>query len=500
MTQNVAPPDEAKDASTPAETEEPKVAAASERRRSAYATRDLTQGSIPKTLWFLAWPSVVTDVLRAIDQLADLFWAGFISFNAVATVGISQTYVMVFNTGRTGLDAASRAMISRAIGSKDIALANHLTIQSLLLNSVFSLTWITLACIFAEWLLHLIGVTNETVQEGVWYMRYRFIGSFFFTQTMSSSAALSAAGDTVTAMKGQGINRILNVVLMPLLVFGWLGLPAMGFSGTGMAFLLAQIPGAVLNYHALLTGTSRLHIRLRDVRIDLPVMWRQLRIGIPASVTGMERSLAQIVVYGLVAPFGDMSLAAYAMTSRLQNFMNIGFSGLGSATGILVGQNLGAQRPERAIGTVWWALAGTALMSAVVGTLILLFPTAFVIPFTRDPALLALSAQWLTIMVFGFLAMGVGQVFMQTFNTAGDTFFPMIVTLASIWLVQQPFAIILSGLGQDWTILGWHIPLPSVSGLGEFGIAWAMVLAMVLRLFLYFPYFLKGSWMKRNVL
>lgn len=470
------------------------------RRLSAYATRDLTQGSIPKTLWFIAWPQIVTDILRAVDQLADLFWAGFISFNAVATTGISQTYVGLFNTGRTGLDAAARAMISRAIGAKDIPLANHLTMQSLLLNSMFSATWITLAVIFSEGLLRVLGVADETVEQGVWYMRYRFMASFFFTQTLASSAALAAAGDTMTAMKGQGINRVMNIVLMPTLVFGWFGLPAMGFSGTGMAFLLAQLPGTVLNYHALFTGVSRLQLRLSDVRFDVGAMWRQMRIGLPASVTGMERSLAQIVIYGLVAPFGDLSLAAYALTSRLQNFMNVGFSGLGSATGILVGQNIGAQRPERAKSTVWWALGGTGLMSIVVGGLILAFPHLFIIVFTRDQALVELSVQWLQIMVLGFLAMGVGTVFMQTFNTAGDTFVPMVVTLASIWGIQQPVAILLSGLAYDWRILGWQIPVPQLVNLGEFGIAWAMVIALAVRLFVYFPYFLWGPWMKKRVL
>src|SRR5437762_11594776 len=111
---------------------------ASQSSKSEYVTRDLTQGSIPRTLWFLAWPQVVTGALRAADQLADLFWAGFIDFHAVAGIGISQTWAAVFNTGRTGLDVAARAMISRAYGSRNIPLANHLAMQSILLNAIVS--------------------------------------------------------------------------------------------------------------------------------------------------------------------------------------------------------------------------------------------------------------------------------------------------------------------------------------------------------------------------
>jgi putative MATE family efflux protein len=467
-------------------------------RKSEYVTRNLTEGSIPRTLWFLAWPQMVTGALRAADQLADLFWAGFIGFHAVAGIGISQTWAALFNTGRTGLDVAARAMISRAYGARDIPLANHLAIQSILLNAIVSFSWISVAVIFAPVFFQVLNASDELIEQGLWYMRFRFIGSFFFTMTLCTSSAISAAGDSVTSMKAQSFNRIANVVLGPFFVFGWLGLPAMGIAGTGFAFLLAQLPGTAMNFYALFKGSSRLHLKLRDVRIDLRAMWRQIRIGAPAAVTSAERSFAQIVVYGLVAPFGDLSLAAYSLTSRMQTIVNLGYQGLGSASGVLVGQNLGAKEPQRAVGTVWWALAFTAAISLGIGIVMVIFPQIFVLIFTRDPALVEVASVWLQIMVIGFMAMGIGTVFAESFNTAGDTFIPMVVTLATIWAVQQPVAIFLSGLAHDWSILGREISTPI--NLGQYGVAWAMVIAMAVRLLVYFPYFVQGRWLKSKVL
>lgn len=468
------------------------------RGRSQYATRDLTEGSIPRTLWFLAWPQVVTGALRAADQLADLFWAGFIGFHAVAGIGISQTWAALFNTGRSGLDVAARAMISRAYGAGDVALANHFAVQSILLNGILSLTWISIAVIVAPVFFQILNASDELIEQGLWYMRFRFIGSFFFTMTLATSSALAAAGDTLTAMKAQSTNRIANVVLGPFFVFGWLGLPAMGIAGTGFAFLLAQLPGTVLNFAALLRGSSRLKVGVGDLRVDPRAMARQIRIGLPAAVTSAERSFAQLVVYGLVAPFGDLSLAAYSLTSRMQTIVHLGYQGLGSAAGVLVGQNLGAQRPRRAVGTTWWALAYTGGISVGLGAVMLAFPQIFVLVFTRDPQLVEVASVWLQIMVIGFMAMGIGTVFAETFNTAGDTFIPMVVTLGTIWAVQQPVALLLSGLAEGWSVLGWQVATPL--NLGEYGVAWAMVAAMTVRLAIYFPYFLSGGWLTRKVL
>jgi putative MATE family efflux protein len=384
------------------------------------------------------------------------------------------------------------------MGSGNLPLANHLAMQSILLNTIFSLTWISIAVVFAESLLRVLSVSQELTDQTLWYMRFRFLGSLPFMLTLVTSSTLSAAGDTLTPARAQVVNRALNVILMPFFVLGLLGLPEMGIAGTGLAFLLAQIPGTLLNFHALFTGSSRLHLHLSDVRVDRAVMWRQIRIGAPASVTSMERSLAQVLVIGLVSPFGDVALAAYSLTQRLNNMVNLGQASLGQATGIIVGQSLGAAKPARARETVRFALLMTIGLSVLVSGLMLLFPRLFLVVFTRDAALLDTGSDWLRVMAIGFLLGGLGTVFVQAINTAGDTFVPMIVTLATIWLVQQPAAAILSG--HDWQVLGVAVPFTDVFNMGSIGVAWAMVLAQAARLLVYFPYYRSGRWLNKQVL
>jgi putative MATE family efflux protein len=342
-----------------------------------------------------------------------------------------------------------------------------------------------------------LGASEELTDQALRYMRFRFLGSFPFMLTLVTSSTLSAAGDTLTPARAQILNRTLNIVLMPFFVLGLLGLPEMGLAGTGFAFMLAQIPGAFLNMRALFVGSSRLHLQLSDFRFDGQTTWRQIKLGAPASITSMERSLAQLLVVGIVAPFGDLALAAFSLTQRLNNMVNLGQAGLGQATGIIVGQSLGAGKPARASETVRWALLLTLALSALVSSLMIVSPEVFLLPFTRDEELLSISSKWLRIMAVGFLVGGLSTVLVQAFNTAGDTFVPMVVTLVTIWLVQQPAALILSG--QDWEVLGVNLQLGGLASLDSYGVAWAIVLAQAVRLFVYVPYWLRGRWMTRPV-
>jgi putative MATE family efflux protein len=491
-------PPAAQATATPEPPPEPAMGGRRGGRRSQYASRDLTEGNITKNLWFLAWPQALAGTMRTADQLADIFWAGLIDYRAIAGVGISQHWAGMFNTGRGGMDTAARAMISRAYGAKNVALANHIAMQSILLNSMMSLTWIIPATFFSEYLLRVLGVSEELTEHTLWYMRLRFLGSFPFMLTLVTSSTLSAAGDTLTPARSQVINRTCNIALMPFFVLGLGPLPEMGLAGTGLAFLLAQLPGCFLNFRALFLGTSRLKLNVSDIGIDAPQMWRQIKLGAPASVTSAERSVAQMLVIGLISPFGDLPLAAYSLTTRLHNIVNLGHAGLGQATGIIVGQNLGAGKPARVKETVRTALFLTTGLTVVIAVIMGLFPRPFMLPFTRDEALLDVGSDWLRIMCVGFIVGGLGTVFVQAINTAGDTMVPMLVTLGTIWLVQQPAAYILSG--NDWTIFGVAMPFTDIFDMGANGVAWAMVLAQAVRLFFYYPYYLSGRWMKKEVL
>ncbi|MBF8266979.1 MAG: efflux family protein [Dehalococcoidia bacterium] len=470
------------------------------RRRSSYATRDLTTGSIPKNLWFLAWPQVVEGALNSLDQIADLFWAGRgVGARGIASIGVAQNYTQFIRLGRQGIDISMRAMVARSMGMGDMRLGNHVVLQAFNVNILLAFLTVIPGVIFTEFLLRLLGVSDELVAAGTLYMQIQFIASTTQGFRMSTGAALQAAGDTLTPMRATAIARVLDLALTPILMFGWLGLPVLGLPGVAVVNAISGLIAAGLNCYGLFAGTSKLKLTFSGYSMDFPLMWRMVRLGIPASITNAERSLAQLLVIGIVATFGDYAVAAWSLTRRVEQFANLGNQGLSNATGVIAGQNIGAGRPERARQTVWWALSYVFALRAVIGALLFAFPSLFLGFFSQEPELLEVGVVWLRILVVGFFLQGPTQIFQQTFQIAGDTLMPMITVLVTVWLVEIPLAGMLSGVVGGVSIFGWHPPLPAVSGLGQYGVAWAVSMAQGSRLVFYVPYFFWGPWTRKRI-
>ncbi|MBI2171820.1 MAG: MATE family efflux transporter [Chloroflexi bacterium] len=470
------------------------------RRAISLKGRDLTQGSIPRNLWWLAWPQMVESVLNVVDQIIDLIWAGIISVSAIAGVGIAQTYRQLTMTGRMGFDTAMRAQVARAIGAKDARLANHLALQGFTLSGGFSLIIGLSGAIFAVPLMQLLGLGQDIIDSASLYLRIQFLSVIGVSFRQMGGAALQAAGDAITPMKATTLTRVTHIVLSPFLIFGWLFFPEMGIAGAALADVIAQFGGSTWNFAVLFRGSSRLHLTLRGYRPDLPILWRIIKIGFPASVTGMERSTAQLVLVALVAHFGTLALAAFALTRRAESLAQLGGGGLGQASGVLVGQNLGAGSPDRARKTVLWALGYVIALAGALTLLLIIFAPWVVRAFTRDPELIPLGVDWLRILALSVFCLGAGQVFAQSFNTAGATLIPMVVSLVSFWIIEVPLALMLTGTPIPVGLFGLTVTFPTIAHWGQFGIAWAITIAMLIRALAFVPYFLGDGWLKKAVI
>ena len=443
---------------------------------------------------------MVSGALNAVDNLTDLFWAGFLGSRAIASVGVGQTWIQLFNTGRMGLDIGGRAMVSRAVGSGDLPLANHVARQSLIFNMALNVVVMILGILASDFLLRVLGVSEGVAEEGTTYQRCRFVSSFFFGLTMVTGSLLQAGGDTLTPMKAQMVSRVIHIALSPVLIFGWLGVPVLGVTGAAIANAISQAIGGALNLRALLNGSSRISITLDHFRFDGLALWQQIRIGAPASVTSAERSLAQVILVGLAAPFGATGLAVYSILQRVEMFGGFGAQGLAQAAGIIVGQSLGAKRPERAKTTVWWTLGSTGLIQILVCGSMFVFAEQVMLLFSRDPDVIEIGVPWMHIAVVGFVLFSSTNVLVQVLNTAGDTMIPMVAGLGALWGIQQPVAIVLTGAAQTVSILSFNAVVPSDWNLGIIGIAWGILVAAIVRFAGLFLYFLWGPWWKREVL
>ena len=453
--------------------------------RSAYATRDLTTGGVRRNLWFIAWPQMVAGVFNASDQLADIFWAAKVAgFGAIGGIGVAQAYGHLIMMARMGLDVGMQAVIARAVGARRLDLASHAMLQAFTLTFLLSLVLTILGILFAPLLLRIVGVSEGIADVAVSYLQFQFVSSGVQSFRQTTGAALQASGDTFTHMKSTIASRVLHLIITPFLIFGWFGLPEMGIAGAAAANGAAQIVGVVWNLYALSSGSSRLRLSLLDYRVDFPLMWRIIKIGAPATATQMERGLSEIVLIRLVSPFGDVALAAYSLTRRLERLTNIGSQGMGRASGILVAQNLGAEQPSRARATVKWAVAYVMVIRGSAGVLLIVFPEFFIGLFSSDPDFVETAVVWLRIQAVAGTLLGGGQVFQQSFNIAGDTFAPMLVTFMSMWVMEVPLAFALS----RWT------------SAEELGVAIAIAIAMFARFALYGGYYFTGRWLNIQVL
>ncbi|MCI0437680.1 MAG: MATE family efflux transporter [Chloroflexi bacterium] len=453
------------------------------RRHSAHTTRDLTKGSIPRNLWFLAWPQVAEGFLSVADQIADLIWAGRISFQAIAALGVAQSYLMLIMTARMGLDSGMRSMISRAVGARQVAYANHVLLQSLTLTTGLAFVMVAIGIFLTVPMLRLLGLSDEVVAQAAAYMRLQFVAMALMSYQRLSGGALQAAGDSMTPLKAATVTRISHLVLSPLFIFGWGFFPEMGIAGAAMANLVAQLMGGGLNFFALMRGRTLLQLSFRGYRIDLPLIWRVIRIGAPASVTGSQRGISQLIVLGIVATFGDAAVAAFALTRRAENLVNQSSRGMGRAAGALAGQNLGANQPERAKNSLRWALIYVTLLTIPVVVIFLAVPGAVASFFNADAEFVAAAKSWLIIAALGYLSMSAVQVLTQAFNTSGDTMAPMVVTLVAVWLIEIPLSFTLSNF----------------TSLGAFGVAWAIVIGMTARLAVFAWYYSRGTWLRVGV-
>jgi len=445
--------------------------------------RDLTKGSISGNLWTLTWPSTISSTIMMLGPTIDMIWVGSLGSAAIAGVGVSGMAVMVINSARMGLNTGTRALLARFIGAGDNPRANHVAQQAFVISTVFALVMAVIGIFLAEPILVFLGVEPDVVAEGAAYMRIMFVGSVAMSFGMMSQGIMQASGDAVTPMKISIGVRIFHVILCPFLVFGWWIFPFMGVRGAAMTNVISQGIGGAIMLWILFTGRTRLKMSMKGFRFDGNIIWRIIKIGIPSSITGMERSFANFVLMWLVVPYGTFAVAAQSLAERIDGFVNMPAMGLGQASGVLAGQNLGANQPDRAEKTGWIAAGWFTCVSFMGSTIIWFWAEKIVHVFNSEPELVLITANFLRINIVSYLVFGLVVVLMNCLNGVGDTYIPMWTTLLTLWLVQVPMAYV----------------LPKVTHLGVYGVRWGIVTAIVLRALIYTIYFKHGRWKRKMI-
>ncbi len=397
--------------------------------------RDWTQGNIFKNLLVLSWPMTVTQTMMSLGPTIDMIWVGRLGDAAVAAVGVAGVVVMLAMGVMMGFTTGMLALISRAIGAKDTLMANRVAQQAIVVTAIYAIIMALIGEFLGEQILRIITQDTEIVRLGAAYLRIEFIGGATMLFRMVMDVIMQASGDTINPMWNAAIYRTFHIVLCPFLIFGLWIFPELGVIGASLTGVIAQAFGVLLGLRVLLSNRSRLRVSFTGFRFEPVLIWRIVRIGFPASISGIQRSLSQFVLQVLIAPFGAAALAAHTITQRVEMFMMMPAMSFGSGAGVLVGQNLGAKQPDRAEKSAWMAVGFVQAIIVVVVAVILIWTSPIAHIFSHDPTLDATTIQFIQIASVGWIFMGFMFVLMNCLQSAGDTVYPMIISIVTTWII-----------------------------------------------------------------
>jgi len=403
--------------------------------------QDFTAGNLNRAILLLAIPMVLEMVLESLFAVVDVFWVAHVGANAVATVGLTESILMLVFAVGMGLALSTTAMVARRIGEKDHEGAAVAAVQAIFLGLAVSVM-IGMPCfIFAPRLLQLMGATPDIIATGSWYARIALGGgSGAVVLLFLNNAIFRGAGDAAIAMRLLWVSNIINLLLDPCLIFGLGPFHRFGVTGAALATWTGRSIGVFYQFYRLMRGTERIRVLRKQIRLNLHVLWRLVRVSLTGIVQFAIQNTSWIGLVRIVSFFGAAAVAGYTIAIRIVIFVILPSWGLSNAAATLVGQNLGAKHPERAEKSVWRTGFYNMLFLGGVGLIFVVFAGPIVRLFTQDPLVLPLAASCLRLVSYGNIGYAYGMVMLQAFNGAGDTVTPTIVNLFGFWLLEIPLA------------------------------------------------------------
>jgi len=404
----------------------------------------MTTGAIAPQVFHLAWPLVLGNLLQTFYNLADMFWVGRVSPEAVAAVSLMFPLSWLFVSTAMGITAATIALVSQHVGAGDDRRADRVVAQTILLTLAVSGTLAAFGWLARRDLLALIGAEGRVFAESLAYIEVIFLALPLTFLFFAFRASLQGAGDTKTAMWLMLLSAGLNVVIDPLFILGWGPFPAMGTRGAAWATFLARAFAAAAGIAVLLRGGYGVRLHLRDLRPDPATLRRLVDIGYPGTLDGWARSFAAVVMAAFVTPFGTAAIAAYGIGVRL---MSVSWSVAGAvaqATATGVGQNLGARTPDRAASVTWVSAAGTMGILFAAGGLCVAVPAFMMRVFVDDPAVIDEGVTFLSLVAPFWAFFGGTMVIQGAFRGAGQTTVAMALSLLSRWVFRVPVALLVA--------------------------------------------------------
>lgn len=410
---------------------------------------DYTEIRLGKALYLLAIPMVLEMIMESVFAISDIFFVSRLGADAIATVGLTESLLTIIYAIGFGLSMATTAMVSRRIGEKDNKQARNIAFQAMITGAGVSMIISLTGILFARQLLGLMGANDHIVNEMSGYTRLMIGSNLVIMLLFINNAIFRSAGDAAVSMRVLWIANLINLVLDPLLIFGIGPFPELGVMGAAVATTTGRGVGVLYQFYLFSKGKSRIQLIAKELAIDFQTIVKLIRLSMGGIGQNIIATSSWIGMMRIVSIYGSNVLAGYTIAIRIVVFALLPSWGLSNAASTLVGQNLGAGKPERAEKAVWAAGKINMVLMGCIGILFILIPDLLIRFFSTDPDIIHNGIKALRIVSFGFMFYGLGMVLMNAINGAGDTITPTKLNFLCFWIIEIPLAYLLA-LYLNW--------------------------------------------------
>jgi len=453
------------------------------REAIAGTERDFTSEKLSRAIFLLSVPMVLEMAMESVFAIVDIFFVSKLGAETVAVVGITESIMTIIYAIGGGIGTAATAIISRRIGEKDPQHAAQAASQAIIAGIALSIILAIPAMIFYRKLLLMMGLEESVVEAYGSYTLITMATNFVIMLLFINNAIFRSSGDAAISMKILWVANIINIILDPILIFGFGPIPALGIKGAAIATSIGRGLGVLYQFYILFRGKHRIRLLWANLVPDWKIILHLLRLASGAAGQHLIATSSWIFLVRIISMFGSQVVAGYTIAIRIMFFMLLPSWGISNASATLVGQNLGAEKPARAERAAWITGYVNIVFLGIIGLILALFPASFIRLFISDPEVIQYGASCLRIISYGFIMYGLGMVMVQSLNGAGDTVTPTWINLFCYWLLEIPLAYFLA----------------IYSGLEENGVFIAILIAETAMTISALYFFRRGKWKLKKV-
>lgn len=440
--------------------------------------KEFTSGSIRRAIFMLAVPMILEMLMESIFALVDIMYVSQVSVNAVATIGLTESVITLIYAVAIGLSIAATAIVARRVGEKDLKGASNAAVQVIFLGIVVAVIISIIGILYPKEILQLMGGSPELIEEGYGYTKILLGGNITIMLLFLINAVFRGTGEASISMWTLILSNGLNIILDPMFIFGFGPIPAFGVEGAAIATTIGRGTAVLFQLAILFYGYSKIKIGIRDITIRFGVMLNLLRVSIGGIGQFLIGTSSWVFLMRIMSEFGSEVLAGYTIAIRVMLFTLMPAWGMSSAAASLVGQNLGAKKPERAEQSVWKTAVYGSVFMGFVSIIYLVLAPQIIQLFNETSDVVKYGSLCLRILTAPFVFYGFGMIVLNAFNGAGDTKTPTYINFVCFWLLQLPFAYV-AAITLNY---------------GPVGVFWAIALGELVMTIISVIWFKKGYW------